>query len=54
MKSWRTRLASSALLLLLTAGALRVGYWLLAPAIPWLVVAGALAAIYLLIFRPPR
>lgn len=54
MTSWRTRLASSVVLLLLVAGAVRVAYWLLAPAVPWLVVLGALAALYLFVVRPSR
>lgn len=52
--SWRTRLASAALLLVLTAGAMRLSYWLLAPAVPWLLVIGALAALYLFVLRGRR
>lgn len=52
--SWRSRLASAVLLLLLVAGAVRVADWLLAPAVPWLLVLGGLAAIYLILLRSRR
>lgn len=54
MTSWRSRLAASLVQLLLFAAAVRVAYWLLAPAVPWLVTLGALAAIYLFLLRPNR
>jgi len=52
--SWRTRLASAVVLLVVVAAGVRVAYALLTPAVPWLVTLGALAAIYLFILRPSR
>jgi hypothetical protein len=54
MTSWRTRLASSVLLVVLMSGAVRAAYWLLAPAVPWLIVMAASAVIYLFMWRPNR
>jgi hypothetical protein len=52
--SLRTRLASAVVLLVMVAAGVRVAYALLAPAVPWLVTVGALAAVYLFMLRPPR
>lgn len=52
--SWRVRLASAVVLLVIVAGAVRVASWLLAPAVPGLIVLGALAAVYLFLGRSRR
>jgi hypothetical protein len=52
--SWRTRLASALVLLVLVAGAVRVADWLLAPAAPLLLLLGGLAGIYLFLLRSRR
>lgn len=53
-RSWSWRILGAIVVLLLVAAGARVVYELLAPLVPWLLVAGLLTLVYILIFRPGR